>query len=290
MNMHTHDHRHADAHGDGPGSRSLGQPAPCLLFVGDEPISEADIAREMQFHRAMRPEQSRADAARALVVRALLRLEADRAGLASANTQVGREGAEEAAIRTLVEREVESRVPGEDDCRRYFEQNPERFRAPMRMRIRHILLPAPADDPDARLQARRLADELIAGLQAAPVLFDDFALRHSACPSKDAGGDMGWLQRGQATPEFDRQVFRLREGLAGFPVESRWGCHVVRIDGIAGGEPLPFDEVRGRIADYLELQLRQQALQLYLQQLEHRYGVRGLDAIEALADASGSGS
>lgn len=277
--MNTH------VHGDGQGG-SLGQPAPCLLFVGDRPISEADIAREMQFHRAARPERSRADAARALVVRELLRREAERVALAPASVQVGREGAEEAAIRMLLEHQVESRAPGEEDCRRYFEQNPERFRAPSRMRIRHILLPAPADDPEARLHARRLADELIAGLQADPALFADFALRHSACPSKDTGGDMGWLQRGQATPEFDRQVFRLREGLAAFPVESRWGCHVVRIDGIAGGEPLPFDEVRGRISDYLELQVRQQALQLYLQQLEQRYGVRGLDAIEALADAS----
>ena len=73
----AHSHHH-DAAAQGP--RSLGQPAPCRLFVDETAISEADIAREMQNHRAMRPEQSRAEAARALVVRELLRLEAQRLG------------------------------------------------------------------------------------------------------------------------------------------------------------------------------------------------------------------
>ncbi len=59
--------RDQDAKGEGP--RTLGQPASCYLFVGDTPISEALIAQEMQYHRAITPERSCADAARASVVR-----------------------------------------------------------------------------------------------------------------------------------------------------------------------------------------------------------------------------
>ncbi|MCG3202818.1 MAG: Chaperone SurA [Gammaproteobacteria bacterium] len=273
-----HDHGHAD---EGP--RSLGQPAPCLLFVGDTAISEADIAREMQFHRAMRPEQSRAEAARALVVRELLRCEAERLGLETQAQPLGGETAEEARIRVLLEREVENRAPSEDDCRRYFDQNPARFRAPDRMRVRHILLGAPADDVTGRFNARNKAEQLIAELEANPVLFAEFAMRHSDCPSKDQGGELGWLQRGQTTPEFDRQIFRLQEGLAAFPVESRWGYHVVSVDAVAPGEPQSFEQVRQRISDYLELQVRHRELQLYLLGLRERYEVRGLDVIEAEA-------
>ena len=275
---HGHHHDHAD---EGP--RSLGRPAPCVLFVADTAISEADIAREMQFHRAMNPELSRAHAARALVVRELLRREIERLGLDDEVQPVGNEPAEEAQIRVLLEREVENRVPSEDDCRRYFEQNPERFRSPDRVRVRHILLGAEADDVTGRFNARSEGERLIGELQANPVLFADFAMRFSDCPSKDQGGELGWLERGQTTPEFDRQVFRLRAGLAGFPVESRWGYHVVSVDEIATGEPLEFDQVRERISDYLELQVRQQELQHYLLELQARYEVRGLDAIEAEA-------
>lgn len=276
----AHDHQHGNAE-EGP--RTLGRPAPCLLFVGDTAISEAEIAREMQFHRAFKPEHSRANAARALVVRELLRREVERLGLDDIARPIGNETREEARIRVLLEREVENRVPTEDDCRRYFEQNPGRFHAPDRIRVRHILLGAAADDVNGRFSARSQGEKLIVELKAQPHLFADFALRHSDCPSKTEGGDLGWLERGQTTPEFDRQVFRLRIGLAAFPVESRWGYHVVSVDALAEGEELSFDQVRQRISDYLELQVRQRELQQYLLELQARHDVRGLDAIEAAA-------
>ena len=229
----------------------------------------------------MRPEQSRADAARALVVRELLRREAQRLGLqAPAGSPVSDE---EALIQQLLEQAVEDRVPSEDDCRRYFAQNPERFRAPDRVRVRHILLAAPADDVAGRLAARSEAERLLGQLKEQPHLFADFALRHSRCPSASDGGDLGWLQRGQTTPEFDRQVFRLREGLAGFPVESRWGYHVVRVEACEPGQPQAFEAVHAQIRDYLELQVRQREIQAYLLQLQERYPVRGLEEIEAEA-------
>ncbi len=260
--------------------------APCHLFVGATPISEAQIGREMQHHRAITPQHARAAAARALVVRELLQREVQRLRLAGERPCEGRESEEEAAIRMLLERELEDRVPGEGDCRRYYEQNRERFRTPDRIRVRHILLSAPADDAAARLHARSEGERLIGELKADPVPFADFALRFSACPSKQQGGELGWLQRGQTTPEFDRQIFRLREGLAAFPVESRWGYHVVSVDEIRPGAALGFDEVRGQICDYLELQLRQRELQHYLLALAQRYEVRGLEQIEALAAAA----
>lgn len=272
----------AHAHGADEGPRSLGVPAPCLLFVADTAISEADIAREMQFHRAMEAAQSRAAAARALVVRELLRREVSRLGLEQEVEPVGAETPEEARIRILLEREVENRVPTVEDCRRYFAQNRDRFHSPDRIRVRHILLGAAADDVAGRFNARNKGERLIGELRADPVLFVDFALRHSACPSREQG-ELGWLERGQTTPEFDRQVFRLREGLAAFPVESRWGYHVVCVDAVVPGEPLGFEQVRDRISDYLELQVRQRELQQYLLELHDRYEVRGLDGIEAEA-------
>lgn len=278
----AHEHHHDDK---GEGSRTLGQPAPCYLFVGNTPISEAEIAQEMQHHRAVTPEQSRAGAARALVVRELLRQEVQRLGLAGQIQPGGLETEEEASIRVLLEREIEDRVPSEDDCRRYYAQNRERFHAPDRIRVRHILLGAPADDVTGRIQANSQGERLIGELKAAPVLFADFAMRYSDCPSKEQGGELGWLQRGQTTPEFDRQIFRLRAGIAAFPVESRWGYHVVSVDELQPGEALEFDEVHTQISDYLELQVRQRELQHYLLGLQERYEVCGLAEIEGTSPA-----
>ncbi|MGV8922089.1 MAG: peptidylprolyl isomerase [Thermomonas sp.] len=275
----VHDHHGDEA--DGP--RSLGQPSPCALYVSDTPISEAQIAQEMQHHRAMKPERSRADAARALVVRELLRREIERLGLAEMAVPIGRESDEEAGIRILLESQLEPRVPTADDCIRYYEQNEARFHSPNRIRVRHILCGAAVDDVDGRVKMRLQAEAMIVQIKDDPMAFTELAMRHSDCPSKDQGGDLGWLEHGQATPEFDRQVFRLRAGLAAFPVESRWGYHVVLVDEIAGGEAQAFEDVRERISDYLELQVQQREVQHFLQELQERYDVRGLEAIEAEA-------
>jgi peptidyl-prolyl cis-trans isomerase C len=275
---------HADESTVNDSPRSMGRPAPCNLRVGHAAIDEAQIAQEMQHHRTATPEQSRAAAARALVVRALLRHEVERLGLDTVAFAAGVETLEEARIRALLQREVVDRVPSETDCLRYFEQNRERFRSPDRIRVSHILLGAAPHDVAARLDARQRGEKLIGELKGQHSLFADMAHRHSDCPSRTDGGDLGWLERGQTTPEFDRQIFRLHAGLAAFPVESRWGYHVVSIEAMEQGQALPFDAVRERISDYLELQLRQRQLQDYLLSLQERYGVEGLDEIEALAE------
>lgn len=275
-------HAHESTAGDSP--RSMGQPAPCNLRVGHAAIDEVAIAQEMQHHRAATPAESRAEAARALMVRALLRHEVERLGLDAAASASGVETLEEARIRALLQREVVDRVPSEADCWRYFEQNRERFRSPDRIRVSHILLGAAPHDTAARLDARQRGEKLIVELKSQPSLFADMAHRYSGCPSRTDGGDLGWLERGQTTPELDRQIFRLHAGLAAFPVESRWGYHVVSVEAMEQGHALPFESVRERISDYLELQLRQRQLQEYLLSLLERYGVEGLDEIEALAD------
>ena len=52
----------AHAHGDDP-SLPLAGPAPVFVMVGDTPIDEAEIAREMQFHRSPNPHEARQSAA-----------------------------------------------------------------------------------------------------------------------------------------------------------------------------------------------------------------------------------
>jgi len=270
----AHDH----AHDDDP-SAPLPGPAPIFIRVAGQPISEAEIAREMQHHRSARPEDARADAARALVVQALLRLEIEQLGLGDSVQPEGAETHEEAAIRVLIEREVLTPEPTDADCLRYYEANRERMGTPPRARIRHILLAAPPADPHARHKVRELGEQLIEVLRIEPARFAELAAAHSACPSREDGGDLGWIEPGETVPEFERQVFRLKPGLAGLTVESRYGHHVVMLDELRAGEPLGFEACRARIASYLETQAKQNALHQYLNILAERHGVEGLEAL-----------
>ena len=287
---------HQHAHGDDP-SASLPGPAPVWLHVAGRPISEAEIAREMQMHRAATPQQAREAAATTLVIRELVRLECERIGLVpeihdtmaqnsmsqdatpqSSMPDTG-ETDDEAMVRQLLDREVVSPVPDEAAVRRYFDANRDRLHRPDRAQVDHILLAAAPDDVAGRLRAREQGEALIARLGEAPGRFEEFATLHSACPSHEQGGSLGWIQRGDTVPEFERQVFMLREGLAGLTVETRYGHHVVRVVAFERGAPLSFEEAVPVVSAYLETQARQNAIHDYLQGLRERYPVQGWEHI-----------
>ena len=266
----------AHAHADDVSTPVPGPP-PVWLTVADVAISEAEIAQEMQHHRADDPALAREQAASALVIRALLALECRRLGI-RAQIEAG-ETEDEALARQLLEREVESPEPDAEAVRRYFEANRERLRQPDRVRASHILLAAAPADIEARAMARAHSEGLIGALQAEPGRFEEFAARHSACPSREQGGALGWIERGDTVPEFERQVFMLRTGLAGLAVETRYGYHVVRVDDIVRGAPLQWQQAAPRVKAYLEVQARQNAVQDYLRQLRERYPVEGWERI-----------
>lgn len=258
-------------------ANALAESTPVFVRVADVEISEAEIAREMQHHPDTDPHESRKQAAQALAVRILLQKEIERLAINAIAIPVDSETQEEAAIRVLLERELPIPATEESACRRYYENNRERLHTPDRVAVRHILLAAAPDDVPARLKARDRAEQLITELKEFPERFTEMAMRFSDCPSKDQGGELGWISHGQTTPEFERQLFMLREGLAGLSVESRWGYHVVDIQQHERGQPLEFEQCAERIARYLDLQSRQNAIQNYLHMLSAHYGVHGVE-------------
>ncbi|MDX1609833.1 MAG: peptidylprolyl isomerase [Halofilum sp. (in: g-proteobacteria)] len=215
-------------------------------------------------------DERRQAAARNLVIRELLR---QRAGAAGLDTETDLD----AALDRLVASEV--RVPelDEDACRRYYEANAERFRTPVRAEVRHILLAAAPDDIEGRGRAERRAQELLADLQSDGSVFATLATRYSACPSNDDGGYLGMIERGQTVPEFEDVVLRLAPGLAGRPVESRYGFHVVEVLSREGGEPLAYEQVRHLVADYVRERAWRRALSQYIGRLAAEAEIRGVD-------------
>ncbi|HZX75773.1 peptidylprolyl isomerase [Lysobacter sp.] len=252
--------------------------AAATVWVGEEAIREAEIAREMQHHPSADPHHARSEAARALVVRRLLQREAEADELASSVRLHAGETPEEACIRALVQRQLES-VPPPDDatCRNYYERNRGALRRPDRARLRHILLAAQPDDPRDREGARCLAGTLLEELRCTPAAFSGLARHHSACPSRENGGDLGWITRGSTTPEFERRVFSLAPGLAQDAIESRYGFHVVLVEELLHGEALTFEDAHPLIRSHLEKTAAQAALHRYVATLFERHGVRGLE-------------
>jgi len=251
-----------------------------LAVAGREIPAEA-IAAEAQNHPAADGKAAWHAAARALAVRALLLAEAARQGLPPDIPAAGpgrRPSDEDAAIETLLARELRTPEPDEASCRRYYENNRARFRSPDLVEAWHILFAARPEDTEAYAAATARAETAIAALTADPAAFADAARRHSDCPSAADGGSLGQLGRGQTVSEFETFLFNLEEGqLCPVPVKTRYGVHVVKVGWRVAGQELPFEAVRERIADYLAEASWRRAAAQYLRLLAGRHGVEGID-------------
>lgn len=257
-------------------------PAP-VIRVGDTQLTEADIARETPFHPSATLAEAQLKAARALVVRELLGQRATLLGF-----HVSNEDDSDQAVAALLERELNVPEPDEAACRRYFETHRERFSEPTRLRVRHILLPAAPEDARARDAHYRLGEELLGELAEHPERFTELAQRHSACPSKDQGGELGWLTSGQTVAELDQALQRLPVGLHERPLASRYGWHLISIDERLERKPLPYAQVANHVHHSLREEATRHALRQYLLALEAEIGVQGVRLDDDPIEGSGN--
>ena len=70
--------------------------------------------------------------------------------------------------------------------------------------------------------------------------FAKLATENSADPGSAAkGGELGSFPRGVMVKAFDDAVFSMKPGEISAPVETDYGCHVIRVTGITPGESYP---------------------------------------------------
>jgi hypothetical protein len=157
------------------------------ITVNGSVITEAEIARETQYHPAGSFREARQSAARALVIRELLLQQAGSLGMAGE----GVHGTDESRVSAVIEREINVPQADEATCRRYYETHIRRFRSPDLIEARHILFPAPPEDAAAMANARPKAVNAIEMLRQRPDRFAELAREFSACfqPSKVATVD-----------------------------------------------------------------------------------------------------
>jgi peptidyl-prolyl cis-trans isomerase C len=244
------------------------------LRVNGVSIPAQAIAQELQYHPAASREEAVYLASQALVLRELLQQRIAELGIEVA-AQAG-ESEEEAKVRSLLEQEVQLPLADEGACRQYYVGNQARFFSAPLLAVRHILLACPADDAEARSKAREQAVELLETLRADDQRFAELALQHSACTSREQGGALGQLSKGQTVPEFERQLFRLPVGLCSQPLESRYGYHLVLVEQRIEGEQLPYEAVAGSIRAELNQRVWQIGVSQYLQGLVGTANIEGI--------------
>ena len=92
------------------------------------------------------------------------------------------------------------------------------------------------------------AKEIIAQLNKGAD-FSTLAKANSTDPSaKENSGDLGWFKKGDMLPEFSDAAFALKPGqITQTPVHTRFGWHVIKLEGTRTAPPPSLDEVRDQI-------------------------------------------
>ncbi|HEB98445.1 MAG TPA: hypothetical protein ENJ05_02955 [Thiotrichales bacterium] len=181
--------------------------------------------------------------------------------------QLRRSLEDESRIQRLKSRVTEVTTPDEDVLLAYYRANPEKFTEPARSRLSVILLRVPPSAaPEAWDAAKEEAARLVRQLRAGAD-FAELARLHSADPSAEQGGDMGYLHRGMLAEPAQKAVDALSPGEISDPVVLLQGVAIFRLEDVTQPKLRDFEEVKERAANLWKRERTEQAWQGLLQKL-----------------------
>jgi parvulin-like peptidyl-prolyl isomerase len=145
--------------------------------------------------------------------------------------------------------EVASRIAvGDKEVEAYYQENPEQFLIAGEVTLREIVLLARTD---ARKMERRSEAEEIVRRAAAGEDFAELARELSDAGTKDAGGLLGPLKKGELAEQLDTLAFSLPVGELSEILETPHGLHIIKVDARTDDGLAPLEEVRENLRGYL---------------------------------------
>lgn len=132
-----------------------------------------------------------------------------------------------------------------------YDKEKSRFVSPAQWQVSHILIKLPAKPTAEQKQAALAQAEKVDALAKAPGAdFAKLAEQYSDdLGSKRQGGDLGWLQKGDAGPEFQAALDKLTKGEISAPVLTSDGYHIIDLRDVREGKVQTFAQVRDQLAD-----------------------------------------
>ena len=126
------------------------------------------------------------------------------------------------------------KMPSEDEMKQVYEQ--EMSHPTTEYKTRHILVKTEQDARNIIAQLKKGGD------------FIQLAKTHSIDASAQHGGEINWLPAQQMLPALAEAVVKMKNGAyTAEPIQTRFGWHIMRLDGKRQTPPPAFDEVKNKI-------------------------------------------
>ena len=155
--------------------------------------------------------------------------------------------------------------PSQAAIQQYYQENKERFRTAEQARVAHIVkyINWQTDEETAYNALREAHNELKNGTP-----FEAVVDKYTDCA--DSGGDLGRITRGQMAEEFEDVVFNLGVGEVSDIFRTRFGFHIAKVYEKNPSAVLSLEEVKGEIVDVLKAQMREKAVDEFVDQLRSK--------------------
>lgn len=137
----------------------------------------------------------------------------------------------------------------EEGIKKYFDEFVKDKPLGDEVHARHILL-------ESEDKAKEIIKKLNEGAD-----FNATAMENSIGPSAPTGGDLGWFVEGAMVPEFEKEAFSLAVGEhSKNAVKSRFGWHIIKVEGKRKAKSPTIDEAREEIVRQLSSEIGQKLL------------------------------
>lgn len=187
------------------------------------------------------------------------------------NVQLEMEAAKEAALFDLYVRDVvANEIVTDESIKQYYTSHPDEFQIPEQVKIRHIVVvpngagPRPKSKEQALEVIKQVAMELNLATVHAPhgelgarqrqAAFEEAAKKYSEDGAAPQGGDLGWVNRGLLDPDFEKVAWELQPGTMSGIVETKFGYHLIYVEGRRPQHMEPFEIARPRVREFLMTQ------------------------------------
>lgn len=162
--------------------------------------------------------------------------------------------------------ELRSRAELDDkELRERYDRDKERYRLPERAHLREIVILRP-EAPGSVDAARQKANDIVAQVKNGAD-FAKTATTTSESGTKDKGGDLGEVARGELLPDLDKAVFNAQPGAIIGPIETKSGWHILKVETRLPSEVPAFESVKDKLRKDVSDETFQRDLKAYIDRL-----------------------
>jgi len=162
-------------------------------------------------------------------------------------------------IESLLKKKITSDAQlSDEDIKKYYETNKDKFKKGREINTRHILL-------KTEEEAKQIKDKIQNGED-----FIELAKKYSIEPNaKATGGEIGFHPQGALLPEYEEAAFKLTKvGQVSSIVKSQYGYHIIRLEGTKPPSFVAFDEVKDFIKQQMLQEKQKEFVGKYIEELK----------------------